>query len=203
VVPIVIDHEPSMPARMSEPPARRRRPRWVLPVAAATSALFAAILVWWTLGPSAAQSDEQVRAEPEVVQAVAEQSPAIPEEVKATAPAAAEPELDIEPQKVGEPEPEPEPESDDPVMNFAPVPAPAGGPAARPRPRGKGFFTVDSMPYATIYVDGAKKGVTPLLRVSLSAGKHEVLAVTADGRKQKFQVAIAPGEEARRRKLTW
>jgi serine/threonine-protein kinase len=197
VVPIVVDHEPSMPVRMSEPPgARRRRPRWVLPVAAASSALCAAILVWWTLGPSSAQSDEQVRAEPEVIPAVAEPATAVERDIAVPATVESEPELDIEPDKVAVPEP------DDPVMNFAPVPAPAGAPA-RARPRGKGFFTIDSMPYATIYVDGAKKGVTPLLRLSLPAGKHEVVAVTADGRKQKFQVAIAPGEEARRRKLTW
>lgn len=90
-------------------------------------------------------------------------------------------------------------------MTFAPDPAPAagGGQAARPRPRGRGFFTIDSMPYATVYVDGAKKGVTPLLRLPLPAGKHEVVAVTADGRRQKFQISIAAGEEARRRKLTW
>jgi len=194
VVPIVIDHEPSMPARMSEPPRGRQRPRWVLPVAAAASALFAAILVWWTLGPSAAQSDEQVRAEPELVAAVADPPATAVEHDEAAAPKG-EAELDLEPDPVAAPEP------DDPVMTFAPEPAPS--PGARQRPRGKGFFTIDSMPYATIFVDGAKKGVTPLLRLSLSAGKHEVVAVTADGRRQKFQIAIAPGEEAKRRKLTW
>ncbi len=227
VVPIVAvapDHDMSVPPRMSEPP-RRRRPRWVLPVAAGSSALVAAILVWWTLGPSAARSNEVDAVSAEAVPAgeaalapaatvaeadTPEAPPAEPARAQAAppapqAPAAAaadEPELELEPDPV-EPAPEPEPESD-PVMTFAPEPAPpSAGTPARPRARGKGFFTIDSMPYATIYVDGSKKGVTPLLRLSLPAGKHDVLAVTADGRRQKFQVAIAPGEEARRRKLTW
>jgi eukaryotic-like serine/threonine-protein kinase len=227
VVPIVpvAPEDMSMPPRRSEPP-RRRRPRWMLPVAAATSALMAAILVWWTLGPSSARSkeDEPVVAEAESAGLLAEGTETdttvasaadVPEPVREAAPApgpalvlapsapSAEPELDIAPDPV-EAQPEAERAESDPVMTFAPEPAPpAGGGAARARPRGKGFFTIDSMPYATIYVDGSKKGVTPLLRLSLSAGKHDVTAVTSDGRRQKFQVTIAPGEEARRRKLTW
>ena len=187
----------------------------MLPVAAGSSALVAAILVWWTLGPSAARSneapDDEVRAEAApalVLEAdLPELSPPAATEAAAAAqpvaPAADEPELVLEPDPV-----DAEAESD-PVMTFAPEKAPpagggGGGAAARPaKPRGKGFFTIDSMPYATVYVDGAKKGVTPLLRLQLPAGKHEVLAVTADGRRQKFQVTIEPGEEARRRKLTW
>ena len=213
VVPIVPEHERSMtPPRMSEPP-RRRRPRWMLPVAAGTSALCAAILVWWTLGPSDARSrepDPEVMAEPPAMAVVAEASAAEADVPEAPA---AEPERAPEPSPPPSPSPssdepelvlDPDPVEEEPVMTFAPERAPpAGGGTARARPRGKGFFTIDSMPYATIYVDGAKKGVTPLLRLPLPAGKHEVVAVTADGRRQRFQVAIAPGEEARRRKLTW
>jgi serine/threonine-protein kinase len=228
VVPIVpvAPEDMSMPPRRSEPP-RRRRPRWMLPVAAATSALMAAILVWWTLGPSSARSKEEepVVAEAESAGLLAEASetdtPEAPApepmpaleiartEAPAPAPSTArpepepEPELDIAPDPVNA-EPEAERAESDPVMTFAPERAPpAGGGSGRARPRGRGFFTIDSMPYATIYVDGSKKGVTPLLRLPLPAGKHEVTAVTADGRRQKFQVAIAAGEEARRRKLTW
>ena len=227
VVPIVPQHEMAMapPPRVSEPPARRRRPRWVLPVAAGTSALVAACVVWWTLGPSAAQSNEVLVA-PEAAASAAEgdlpvagpalqleREPAAEPAVEAVGEPAADTaaELDMEPamaaapagEAAAPPQPRPEAESD-PVMTFAPEPAPhAPGAPARPVRRGRGFFTVDSMPYATIYVDGAKKGVTPILRLPLAAGKHEVVAVTSDGRRQKFQVAIAPGEEARRRKLTW
>jgi hypothetical protein len=187
----------------------------------------AAILVWWTLGPSSARSKEEEPvlaeaesagllaegAETDTAEATAPEPVPEPEReaaptpgpalVIAPAPANDEPELDIAPDPV-DAQPEAEPAESDPVMTFAPERAPpAGGGSARARPRGKGFFTIDSMPYATIYVDGSKKGVTPLLRLSLPAGKHEVTAVTADGRRQKFQVAIAAGEEARRRKLTW
>ena len=223
IVPVAPD-DMSVPPRRSEPP-RRRRPRWMLPVAAGSSALMAAILVWWTLGPSSARSKEEepVVAEPVLAEAEpavlpAERAEADTPEATATEPAPApapalvlsptaasdEPELDIAPDPV-DTQPEAERAESDPVMTFAPErapPAPGGG-SARARPRGKGFFTIDSMPYATIYVDGSKKGVTPLLRLALPAGKHEVTAVTADGRRQKFQVAIAAGEEARRRKLTW
>ena len=176
----------------------------MLPVAAGASALMAAILVWWTLSPSAARSNQADEVSAEAAPALVleadlpETPPAARAEPEPVAPAADEPELVLEPDPV-------EGESD-PVMTFAPERAPpaGGGGAARPaRPRGKGFFTIDSMPYATIYVDGSKKGVTPLLRLQLPAGKHDVLAVTADGRRQKFQITIEPGEEARRRKLTW
>ncbi|HEU5057688.1 MAG TPA: serine/threonine-protein kinase [Kofleriaceae bacterium] len=207
VVPIVSvpperDLSPMPPPRASQPP-RRRRPRWMLPVAAGSSALMAAILVWWTLGPSSEArpnaADDAVLAETApapglVLEAEVPVPPAAPE----TAPEAEEPELVLDPDPVAPPA------ESDPVMTFAPERAPrSGGAPARARPRGKGFFTIDSMPYATIYVDGAKKGVTPILRLQLPAGKHEVTAVTADGRRQKFQVVIEPGEEARRRKLTW
>ena len=215
VVPIVSvppAGDMGMPPRMSEPPLPRGgRPRWVLPVAAGTSALVAACVEWWTLGPSAAQSSGEVFAEPAAAAAVAEPGGAVPETDPAVAavlepepePAGEQPAPAAEPVLDLEPDPVPAAESD-PVMTFAPerAPPPADAPA-RARPRGKGFFTIDSMPYATIYVDGAKKGVTPILRLSLPAGKHEVVAVTADGRRQKFQVSIAPGEEAKRRKLTW
>jgi hypothetical protein len=59
------------------------------------------------------------------------------------------------------------------------------------------------MPYATIYIDGARRGVTPILRLPLAPGTHTVAAVTADGRRRSFRVTIQPGREARRRRLVW
>ena len=66
-----------------------------------------------------------------------------------------------------------------------------------------GYFTVDSMPYATIYVDGTRRGVTPLLRLPLAPGRHRIVAVTADKRRQSLSITIEAGVEARRRRLVW
>ena len=94
-------------------------------------------------------------------------------------------------------------------MSAGPDPAPAAPPRAsrprraRARPADPGYFTIDSMPYATIYIDGAKRGVTPILRLPLAAGTHTVAAVTADGRRKSFRVTIQSGREARRRRLDW
>jgi serine/threonine-protein kinase len=69
--------------------------------------------------------------------------------------------------------------------------------------RTPGYLTIDSRPWATVYVDGRKLGVTPLVRQALPPGRREVRAVTEDGRVQRFRVVIEPGKEAPRRRLTW
>jgi eukaryotic-like serine/threonine-protein kinase len=65
-----------------------------------------------------------------------------------------------------------------------------------------GTFSIDSAPYATIYVDGTKLGVTPLVGKTLPAGKHTIKAVTKDGREQTFSITIAPGKLTNRGTLT-
>ncbi len=67
-----------------------------------------------------------------------------------------------------------------------------------PRERG-GYLTVDSSPYAIVYVDGRKVGETPLVRVELPAGARRVRTVTADGRARSFTVRIGDGQVERRR----
>jgi hypothetical protein len=93
------------------------------------------------------------------------------------------------------------------VVAAAPDAAPESAePAPRRkvvRERGPGWLTVDSRPYATIYVDGKKIGLTPVLRLELPAGGHRVRAVTQDGREQSFRVTIEPAKEAPRRRLVW
>lgn len=49
---------------------------------------------------------------------------------------------------------------------------------------GEGYLTIDAVPYADIYVDGRKLGVTPLVRVELPAGEHKVKAVSSAGEKR-------------------
>jgi tRNA A-37 threonylcarbamoyl transferase component Bud32 len=66
-----------------------------------------------------------------------------------------------------------------------------------------GTFSIDSAPYATIYVDGDKLGVTPLVGKSLPPGKHTVKAVTKDGREKTFPIVIKPGDLTNGGTLTW
>jgi hypothetical protein len=62
-----------------------------------------------------------------------------------------------------------------------------------------GSFTIDSAPWATVYVDGRKKGVTPLVRLKLSAGPHSVRLVSSAGGKEKtFRITIKPSDELRK-----
>jgi eukaryotic-like serine/threonine-protein kinase len=65
----------------------------------------------------------------------------------------------------------------------------------------KGYFTVDALPYATIYIGQRKLGVTPLVRVELSAGAHSVRAVSSDGQVKTLQIHIGPGETTKKRIL--
>ena len=57
-----------------------------------------------------------------------------------------------------------------------------------------GFYSVDSKPYATIYIDDKSYGETPLFKLQLPAGKHRVRAVRADGKSQKLTITITPGK---------
>jgi serine/threonine protein kinase len=65
-----------------------------------------------------------------------------------------------------------------------------------------GKLSIDAQPWATIYVDGAKKGPTPIPNLSLAAGDHTVKAVTQDGRTKTIKIHVAPGATVRR-KVTW
>jgi eukaryotic-like serine/threonine-protein kinase len=66
-----------------------------------------------------------------------------------------------------------------------------------------GFYSVDSKPYATIYIDDKSYGDTPLFKVQLPAGKHRVRAVRADGKSQRLTITIQPGKLTTSGTLTW
>lgn len=53
-----------------------------------------------------------------------------------------------------------------------------------------GTFSINSFPYAKIYVDGKNIGVTPILFHKLSPGPHRVKAVTQDGSTKSFKINI-------------
>ena len=73
---------------------------------------------------------------------------------------------------------------------------------AQPRRR-RGYVTIVSKPYATIYIDGKRVDVTPILRHPVAAGRRRIRAVTADGRAQRFSIKVEAGKEAKRRRLQW
>ena len=66
-----------------------------------------------------------------------------------------------------------------------------------------GFFSIDSTPYANIFVDGKPFGSTPLFRRELAPGKHAVRAVSKTGAVRNFSIEIRSGQEAPPRRLTW
>jgi serine/threonine-protein kinase len=66
-----------------------------------------------------------------------------------------------------------------------------------------GTFSIDSSPYATIYLDGTKLGDTPLFGAKVPAGRHQIRAVLEDGTAKTFSVEIAPGKLTNKGKLTW
>jgi serine/threonine-protein kinase len=76
----------------------------------------------------------------------------------------------------------------------------AGGTAAAAEP---GFYSVDSTPYATIFIDGKRLGDTPLFRERVPSGAHQVRAVRADGREQKLAIQVLPGKELNSGRLAW
>jgi len=66
-----------------------------------------------------------------------------------------------------------------------------------------GKFSIDSAPYATIYLDGNKLGDTPLYNLKVSPGRHQVRAVLADGRDRTFAIDIKPGQATNQGRLAW
>ncbi len=75
---------------------------------------------------------------------------------------------------------------------------PMNGRAPKP-----GSISIDSTPFATIFIDGKRADVTPLLNRSLSAGRHKIRAVLADGRAKEFSVEVPAGKSAKPITLTW
>jgi hypothetical protein len=68
---------------------------------------------------------------------------------------------------------------------------------------GPGLITIDSKPYAVIFVDGKRYGETPLVNVSLPSGKHVVRAVSPSGASRTQSIAIEPGKTAQACRFEW
>ena len=74
---------------------------------------------------------------------------------------------------------------------------------ARVAPPRTGQVTLQSNPYATIYIDGKKLGYTPIVGHTLSAGAHTLRAVSsANGSEQNLTITVTPDNHLRRM-LKW
>jgi hypothetical protein len=109
------------------------------------------------------------------------------------------------------------PEAEEPEEEEAPAPAPrTPAPAARPAAAAAGdgdlvieegapktaYLSVDATPYATIFIDGEKKGITPLVRMELSPGLHRMIARTEDGKTKRYTLQLEP-DKTETVKVTW
>jgi serine/threonine protein kinase len=66
-------------------------------------------------------------------------------------------------------------------------------------PKGSGFLTINAEPYATVYVDGKKRGFTPVVRLALPAGSHSIKLVSSGGQAdRRMTVKVSSGQEVRK-----
>ncbi|MEO8552645.1 MAG: protein kinase [Kofleriaceae bacterium] len=75
--------------------------------------------------------------------------------------------------------------------------------AKRPDPRATGLFSIDSKPFAHVFVDDREFGVTPLVHKQLPAGQHRIKVVRADGKTQSLSVSVPAGGAADPINVTW
>ncbi|MEM1415721.1 MAG: protein kinase [Myxococcota bacterium] len=68
---------------------------------------------------------------------------------------------------------------------------------ARPASRERGNLVVNSMPLAEVFVNGRRRGRTPVPRLPVPAGRHTVELLTSDGRTHTQTVEVEPGGTAR------
>jgi hypothetical protein len=90
------------------------------------------------------------------------------------------------------------------VKQVTPAPKQKKPALAAPATNGEpGTLSIDSTPYARIYVDGAYLGDTPLFGEQVPSGKHQFKAVLQDNRTKTFTVEIRPGQLTNWGKLAW
>ncbi|MGE0549529.1 MAG: protein kinase [Kofleriaceae bacterium] len=76
-------------------------------------------------------------------------------------------------------------------------------PSRATKPAKFGFFSVDSNPYATIYIDGKRVDQTPLYHRQVRAGRRQIRAVLKDGRQRTFSIRIEPDKHVSSGTLSW
>jgi hypothetical protein len=66
-----------------------------------------------------------------------------------------------------------------------------------------GTISIDSQPYAHVFVDGHAAGDTPLFGAPIAAGKHALRVVLADGREKTLSIDVPPGGAVNEGTLHW
>ncbi len=85
------------------------------------------------------------------------------------------------------------------ASSGAALPDARSGPLADDAPQGEsGFLSVISDPAARISVDGKERGQTPVVKLELPVGPHQITLVSLDGKlKRTLGVKIVKGENTR------
>jgi serine/threonine-protein kinase len=165
-----------------------KRPRWLWIAVPAVASLVGVLAAVWSMdrnsGPTESPADVVARAAAAV--------PAAPVHTSAVAPPA-----DTSP---GE---EDEQIDLDPVVPGGPARTAPGRRVHHREPAEPGQYSVDSKPYATIFIDGKSYGDTPLFKISVPAGRHRLRAVRADGRVKQLAITIEPGKLLSSGTLAW
>jgi serine/threonine-protein kinase len=102
----------------------------------------------------------------------------------------------------------PAPPPSSPRPSPPPEPVPSAAPIARARPKPRpapveaeapvGYLTLDTMPWASVYLGSRRLGTTPFARVPLPAGRHRLtLDVQDRGQRLQRTVDIEAGEVKR------
>ena len=64
--------------------------------------------------------------------------------------------------------------------------------------KGQGSLSINTNPWSTVFIDGKKVGNTPLQRIKLKAGRHEVTLVNKkQGIEEKLKIVIEAGKETK------
>ncbi len=88
--------------------------------------------------------------------------------------------------------------SPSPERSAQPDPGPRRSVSAAP-----GYVSIESTPWATIYIDGKRAGVTPLIRHAVPEGRRRVRAVLESGQSRSFTMTVRSGNVAAPRRLSW
>jgi serine/threonine protein kinase len=70
----------------------------------------------------------------------------------------------------------------------------------RPRPpKGHGTLTINAKPWAVVYIDGKRVGVTPLFKLKVSAGRHKLRLRNPDKKLEKTITITVPRDKVVKR----
>ncbi len=101
------------------------------------------------------------------------------------------------------PQPAPAPVREPPVVvakappnerRHAHVPSRSAKAPRPPVPEGSGQVTIYAEPWATVFVDGRRRGITPLVELTLPAGTHALRLENPGGPPHESQFVIVPGK---------